>query len=70
MKENDKDKQESSVEKEEKVGLSDGWVTLFIIIVMASACVAAWWLAKRETVPGAPGAPVGCLYTAGPGNDR
>lgn len=44
---------------EQEEGVSDGWVTIMILAILLSACLVSWWLAKKEGVPGAPGAPVG-----------
>lgn len=39
--------------------LSDGWVSFTVFALFVLACVLVWWLAQRNAVPGAPGAPLG-----------
>lgn len=38
---------------------SDTVLTVLIFVVFLALCVIAWWLAQRQAIPGAPGAPVG-----------
>ncbi|MCK6472059.1 MAG: hypothetical protein L6R28_09965 [Planctomycetes bacterium] len=39
--------------------LSDGWVSFTVFALFVLACVLVWWLAQRNAIPGAPGAPLG-----------
>ena len=42
-----------------ETGSTDNWIAFFFFVIFVIVCCVAWWLAHINTLPGAPGAPVG-----------